>query len=125
MAYSLFDVVKDGPLTTTRLGHHLVKIATHGAATAFTHLLGLAWLPAALVGGPALFVLIVLHERIWPSDPQPLTAWQHWADWLNDGALAGVPVAAVLAFTGHALAGGLSLAAIVVLWAACHRDARP
>lgn len=124
-AYSLTQVVRDGPLTAPRWVHHLVKVATHAVATACAHLLGAPWIVAAGLGGPGLFLLIVLHERIWPSDPQPLTAWQHVADWLNDGALACIPLAIVFALNDFCIAGTALGAVCFLLWLVCHSNSRP
>jgi hypothetical protein len=131
--YSLLQVRKDGILTAPRWVHHLVKIATH-ALVAFVLYEGTRFvltsgdghaLLAAILGGPVLHLLFVAHEHFWPTDPQPLTAWQHWADWINDSALSDVPLAVVLFHQHYQGAAILLAAGIVTAWLACHQDARP
>jgi hypothetical protein len=132
MTYSLKEVVTDGRLTAPRYVQHLAKIGVHLAASLIV-VGGFARLPshalhlllAATLGGPLLWLLIAGHENIWPSDLQPLTQWQHIADWFTDFSLSCVPVIGALLLTGHLvgalLLGALSLGAYVY----CHRDARP
>lgn len=125
MSYSIFDVVKDGPLTAPRWVHHLVKVAVHTAATMILASISNYLLMSALLGGPGLCGLIALREHFWPTDRQPLTRWQHEADWGTDCALATVPLVIALAVMRHVPAA-IGLGGIVaVVYFLCHPDARP
>lgn len=127
MTYSLEQEVPDGPITAPRWLHHLVvKVCAQHAAptlalTALTHRPVLS----ALIGGPGVWALITLKEFIKPSDPEPLTLWQHVADWLNDSALSLVPLVVQLIDTRQLLLAGLLAAYVAGAYVTCHRDARP
>jgi hypothetical protein len=123
--YSLRDVVNDGPVRAPRWIHHLIKLATHTSLTFALWCFAGAPLYSAIVAGPVLWLLFVVHERIWPTDRQPLTAWQHIADWMTDGAIATAPVAGAVIATGDWFGGLLLLAGCLCAWMAGHGDARP
>lgn len=125
--YSLREVVKDGPITAPRWLHHLaVKLGAQHTAPAFL-LWALTGRPmlAALVAGPGLYLVLFLRERIHPSDPQPLTLWQHVADTLTDGSIATMPVVGACFALHNWIGGALLLGACVASWFAGHADARP
>jgi hypothetical protein len=129
--YSLCEIKRDGPVRAPRWVHHLIKIATHALVAAGLYaVLRLTTghghpIVSAVIGGPLLHLIFVAHEHFWPTDVQPLTAWQHWADWINDHALSDVPLAVILLVHGSTLIGGLLAGGIVGAWLACHRNARP
>jgi hypothetical protein len=126
MAYSITEVVADGPITAPRWLHHVIKILTHiGAAFGLWVLFPHDAIWDAVIGGPVLWLDFAVNERLWPSDPEPLTAWQHIADWLNDSALSLVPLAGVVLAQRQLGAGVLLLGYIVITWLITHKDARP
>jgi hypothetical protein len=125
--YSLEQEVTDGPITAPRWLHHLVVklCAQHSAPTFALWALTGRPLLAALIGGPSVWMLITIRERIWPTDPEPLTTWQHVADWMTDLSIATVPVAIAFVALGAWLAAALILAACIAGYLAGHRNARP
>jgi hypothetical protein len=123
--YSLRDVVNDGPVRAPRYVHHLIKLATHTALAFAAWCLSGDPLFAAIVAGPVLWSIFVAHEWLWPSDLQPLTHWQHIADWMTDLSLASLPMTGAFLARHEWAAAGFVAGVCVAGWKAGHKDARP
>lgn len=130
-SYSLLDVVRDGPLVAPRWVHHLVKIAT---AVLAAWVLNTGWsliwhqssaLWATIWGGPVFWAALAVREHYFPTDPTHYTMWLHICDWVNDCALATVPVAAALLMRHDTMVASVLSGGIVVAYLGCHRNARP
>jgi hypothetical protein len=103
---------------------HAVRIALHSAASLVLWLVLRNAILACALGGPCGWLAFAVKEAIRPSDPEPLTMWQHIADWLNDCALSCVPLVIAIGCR-DAFAGVLLGGACVSAYIGCHKDARP
>lgn len=123
--YSLRAVVTDGALTAPRWLQHVVKLMTHASLAFGLWCVSGAAFRSSAIAGPVLFLALVAYEAIWPTDRQPLTFWQHVADWITDGSLATAPLAGAVFAMGDRVDGVIMLAGCLAAYLAGHRNARP
>lgn len=116
--YSLREVVADGLLTGPRWILHAVKIAQHTAPAFGLWCLTGNPLLSALIAGPGLYALIILH-KLWTRAPRNL-----W-DWAHDFALSVVPIGGAFIAVGEILLGCGVLTSCAFTWLVLHEKAIP
>lgn len=116
--YSLREIVPDGQLTGPRWMLHAIKVAQHTAAAFALWCLTADPILSALIAGPGVYLVIILH-KLWTRAPRNLL------DWLHDFALACVPIGGALIAIGAILAGAGELTACAFIWLVLHERATP
>lgn len=134
--YSLNEVVCDGIVCTKRWIHHFVIkallqhtlpwIAIVSAVRVIHGSIGPVTLVVfAILAGPVFWLMLVVKERIWPSDPASYPLWWVLCDKFTDWALSCTPAVFALALARMWYAFAILLTLCTVAYVGCHRHARP
>lgn len=122
------NMVTDGPITTTRWMHHVIKAMT--AVTIYAIVrdgFGASPWTAAMIASPFLMALLTAKEWIAPSDPlhRSYSLWLHVADFLTDFSCTMPAVILASNATRHWSYAGVLTGLSALVYLLCHEDARP